>query len=330
MRQMYAGAMECLIVDDCGTDESISIAERVIAEYEGPIRFEILHHDHNRGLSAARNTGTLAARGDFIFYLDSDDFISDDCISILMAVAMRDPAIEMVQGRFCLCDSEKCYPFIKEASVVHAITNHDVWESLFLRYLIVTASWNKLVKRSFILDHDLLFKEGLLFEDGLWQFYTMKYISNVVLVPDITYHYRKRPGSICTSTDKATAAYHKSIIYQDILVHLTPDREKEEFKFYARQLSVSLIRFGCCCPEIKDVFVSYWKTAKQLKCFSSRVVLRIGYVLGKYKYGWMIIPVVNRLRHPAIIRNDFRQYWRRIGHNKNPWPKASDISPSKV
>lgn len=42
MRQTYAGAMECLIVDDCGTDESISIAERVIAEYEGPIRFEIL------------------------------------------------------------------------------------------------------------------------------------------------------------------------------------------------------------------------------------------------------------------------------------------------
>ena len=44
MRQTYQGAMECLIVDDCGTDDSIAIAERVIASYDGPIVFQILHH----------------------------------------------------------------------------------------------------------------------------------------------------------------------------------------------------------------------------------------------------------------------------------------------
>lgn len=69
MRQKYQGAMECLIVDDCGTDDSIAIAERTIASYEGPIVFQILHHERNRGLSAARNTGTLAAKGDYLYYL---------------------------------------------------------------------------------------------------------------------------------------------------------------------------------------------------------------------------------------------------------------------
>ena len=48
MRQTYSGAMECLIVDDCGTDDSLAIAERMITEYDGPIRFEILHHEYNR------------------------------------------------------------------------------------------------------------------------------------------------------------------------------------------------------------------------------------------------------------------------------------------
>ena len=43
MRQTYQGAMECLIVDDCGTDDSIAIAERAIASYDGPIVFHILY-----------------------------------------------------------------------------------------------------------------------------------------------------------------------------------------------------------------------------------------------------------------------------------------------
>ena len=95
MRQTYKGPMECLIIDDCGTDDSIAIAEGVIREYNdnanvnlnanldlevnatldfiggGGIRFEILHHERNRGLSAARNTGTEAATGDYILYIDS-------------------------------------------------------------------------------------------------------------------------------------------------------------------------------------------------------------------------------------------------------------------
>ena len=66
MHQTYTGSMECLLVDDCGTDDSITIAERMIADYEGPIQFQILHHERNRGLSAARNTGTEAAKGEYL------------------------------------------------------------------------------------------------------------------------------------------------------------------------------------------------------------------------------------------------------------------------
>lgn len=76
MRQTYTGSMECLIVDDCGTDDSIAIAKQMIADYKGPIRFQILHHEWNRGLSAARNTGTEAATGEYLYYLDSDDEIT--------------------------------------------------------------------------------------------------------------------------------------------------------------------------------------------------------------------------------------------------------------
>ena len=101
MRQTYRGSMECLIVDDGTKDGSIAIAERMIDAYEGPIQFQIQHHDENRGLSAARNTGTMLATGDYLYYIDSDDEMTEDCMEKLMAVASHDPSIEMVQGNAC-------------------------------------------------------------------------------------------------------------------------------------------------------------------------------------------------------------------------------------
>lgn len=80
MLQTYQGKMERLMVDDCGTDDSIAIAEKMIANYSGPIKFQIMHHEYNRGLSAARNIGTLQATGGYLYYLDSDDEITIDCI----------------------------------------------------------------------------------------------------------------------------------------------------------------------------------------------------------------------------------------------------------
>lgn len=87
---------ECILVDDASPDDSIARCERMIAAYEGNIRFRILHHEKNQGLSAARNTGTDAATGDYILYIDSDDMITDDCVEKLMAPVLADPGVEMV------------------------------------------------------------------------------------------------------------------------------------------------------------------------------------------------------------------------------------------
>lgn len=79
MAQTYP-VLECILVDDASPDDSIAKCEKLIAAYDGAISFVVLHHERNRGLSAARNTGTDAAQGDYIYYLDSDDEITPDCI----------------------------------------------------------------------------------------------------------------------------------------------------------------------------------------------------------------------------------------------------------
>ena len=99
MRQTYKGPLECILVDDCGTDKSIEIAQNMIAEYNGPIEFKVLHHEHNRGVSAARNTGIDAAKGDYVCFLDSDDWISDDCIEKL-AQPLQNEVFDIVIGDY--------------------------------------------------------------------------------------------------------------------------------------------------------------------------------------------------------------------------------------
>ena len=68
--------MELLLVDDCGTDNSIELADNFLKDCKG-VNYKVLHHNQNRGLSAARNTGLKAAKGEYVYFLDSDDALSD-------------------------------------------------------------------------------------------------------------------------------------------------------------------------------------------------------------------------------------------------------------
>lgn len=182
--------MECLIVDDCSTDGSMAIAERVIASYEGPIAFQIFHHERNRGLSAARNTGTLAAKGDYLYYLDSDDVITVDCMALLMGKAEEYPEAELVQGNYC-CHTltGKTVVPVKQYSSIIAISNSEV-RKYYYRYPVVIV-WNKLIRRDFLIDHHLFNKEGIIFEDLLWTFYLLKCLNKACFVSTITYHQKK-------------------------------------------------------------------------------------------------------------------------------------------
>lgn len=315
MRQTYQGAMECLLIDDCGADDSIDIAERMIREYNdsanvnlnanldlevnanlnlddnegGGIRFRIIRHERNRGLSAARNTGTFEAVGEYLYYLDSDDEITDDCIEKLMEVVLKDPDIEMVQGGVCryLMDGSSEIPGKK--IVLPLASNHEEVRRCFYQYgQIYVNVWNKLLKRSVIVDNNILCKEGLLFEDNLWIFYLLKFVKRAAFVADITCHHKKRPQSITTSTNNQTKWYHMSLVYREILSNLTLGYEREECDYYARVIASTHVRYVRMVPEYKDVLLLCREKCKQYGSLSSRLILTISYILGKYKYGSII------------------------------------------
>jgi len=313
MRQTYQGTMECLIVDDCGTDDSIAIAERVIASYDGPIVFQILHHERNRGLSAARNTGTLAAKGDYLYYLDSDDVITEDCIALLMGKAEEYPEAELVQGNSC-CHTltGETVVFVKQYALAVASSNNEVRECYY-RQMNVNV-WNKLIRRDFLIDHYLFNKEGIIFEDLLWSFYLLKYLDKACFVSTVTYHQKKRPHSITTGTDRATMAYHYVIVYHDILSNLTPGHEQEELGFHEKLFCSVLLDFSRYDQGLEEIFRLFWNLSRQYGNGRSRLKLAVCRFLGSFKYGWGVVALWKRVKKPSMILRDIKRIWRYREH----------------
>lgn len=263
MRQTYQGSMECIIVDDCGTDDSIAIAERMIASYVGHIQFKICHHERNRGLSSARNTGIVAATGDYVYFLDSDDKIAENCIEKLMAGVSQNIAFDVVQGNAKWSPERTSDRLTKNYCISYARSNEEARACFFNEHQLSTAAWNKLCKRSFLLRNNLLFKEGLLWEDFYWTFFLLKYITSIFFISDVTYIHRERPNSIVTGTKRKTKAKHKFIYFQDVLTNLTPHEEKLEMGLVVPEFVNFYSRFVGELPEYKHLYHLFWEKAKE-------------------------------------------------------------------
>ena len=192
--QTYKGKIECIFVDDCGQDRSVDILEELIADYHGSISFSVIHHEHNKGLSGARNTGIRNATGDYLYFLDSDDTITPDCIERLAELAEKYPGVEVVQGStqsnidlFCL-ENKNIDEYYKNFKWIR--------RAFLQRYTIPVTAWNKLVRKDFILSNALYFKEGLIHEDELWNFFLAKYTKRMAFCKTNTYIYRENPNGI--------------------------------------------------------------------------------------------------------------------------------------
>lgn len=90
--------IECIIVDDCTPDKSIDIIQQHLNDYEGNIHFVFLKHQYNQGLSCARNTGFEASSGDYIFFLDSDDCLEQNCFKHFCEVINKYPEADLIIG----------------------------------------------------------------------------------------------------------------------------------------------------------------------------------------------------------------------------------------
>ena len=199
IRQTYDGPLECVLVDDCGTDNSVGIAQKIIAEYEGPIDFRVVHHERNKGLSAARNTGMKDARGDCLFFLDSDDWISDDCIEKLTQ-PLQQKEFDIVVGNY---ETVGELPYQLELSLPEGAYREQRITHTFCNGGVYVMAVNKLYSKEFLTKNQLMFEEGKVHEDEILAFELSCLEKSFYVVKAVTYYYRIRENSIATNKDRS-------------------------------------------------------------------------------------------------------------------------------
>lgn len=189
---------EAILVDDCGDDESVSIVETFIQKYNGSIIFRLIHRECNGGLSAARNTGLSLAKGEYVYFLDSDDTIAPTCLDVLLSSIEQDPRIEMAIGDVEVIGYNTDWDLLKMRSGIY---DTELWAYYYNRRYYIPV-WNKMIRRSFLETNHLTFEEGLIHEDYLWSFKAACHLKCVSVAEVVTYCYLRRDGSLDMATDK--------------------------------------------------------------------------------------------------------------------------------
>ena len=194
--------LECILVDDCGKDNSAEIAKQFIDSYHGNIKFGFVQREKNGGLSAARNSGIRVASGRYVYFLDSDDYLVPEAIETLLSLADKYDDVDLIPALYITNGKRDMSQFSEHSFPEFSDDQYLIKRSLLDYDCIPVTAANRLIKRELILENNLWFKEGIIHEDNYWTFFLAKCVKRMVFCPEKLYYYRITPGSITNKINK--------------------------------------------------------------------------------------------------------------------------------
>lgn len=190
--------IECIIIDDCSSDGSYKIASDIISDYNGSIRFQLIRNNRNFGLSVSRNNGLKLAGRDFILFLDSDDYLMSNCIQILVNAYCNNPHADIIIGNTIEKFNNRALYSISKPLFIDNGLDARRWMLKEKKCFV----WNRLIRKQIIIDNQLYFEPGIVYEDILWTYQLYAHVSSICLLPDITHVYEYNCDSITISSPK--------------------------------------------------------------------------------------------------------------------------------
>lgn len=181
-------SIEFLLVDDGSTDGSLAILEGFQKNHPRGGAIRLISHDHNLGVSAARNRIIDEASGTYLYFMDADDTMAGHTIALLMDNIRRYEA-EIAFGSYekIGTDGER---EVYQYPELRLLDEDQLASFAYRKYAGIQASaCNYLVKTSLLREHHHHFMETDYWEDLVFTFDLVTLVSRAVLLPDITYHY---------------------------------------------------------------------------------------------------------------------------------------------
>ena len=238
--------LEIILVNDATPDNSISIAEKAIESLKEKYKVIIINHESNKGLSAARNTGINASRGDYLFFIDSDDELYPNSIKTFINTINNKGLCDVVIGKY---SNSYNYSF-KTTKTISG--NFEIIKS-FLNDEWYEMAWNKLIHSKLFKKFNLRFYEGILREDSLFSYDLSLLTESLAYNDNITYKYRSRDNSIMLSSSDKNIN-DSFFVYEKIMSNFNMSGLDGYFKIYVIQKCYYL--FKTILHFKKDVYIA--------------------------------------------------------------------------
>lgn len=249
-------SIEFLVLDDCGTDSSMDIVRGYQQTHPRGKDIRIVSQPQNGGIGRARNRIIDEAQGRYLYFMDADDTIESNTIELLHDSAVRYDA-DIVYGSYQQIEefdaeikkTNHCYPDQQ------FLTENEFAERVYGNYAFLQATtWNILIRIGILRTNHLRFLSINYWEDFALTIDLPTYISRVVLLPDVTYYYYCRYGSL-SNFDKRDHI-DKSEIQKTIdamaQVKVNSDRLKSKPYFHKRMYKVMMTHFYIVCAILKN------------------------------------------------------------------------------
>ena len=187
--------IEIICINDGSTDKS----GQILKDFAKKDKRIVLIEQENQGVSIARNNGIKVAKGEYIGFVDSDDWIDPDFYEKLYQSAKKfDTDIALAGHKSYIDEKSGKEKITVKYNKEKVITNFNrKMSSLEL----CGAVWNKIYKPNLILENQVWFPEGRTYEDGIWNLHVFYLAKKICTVPKCFYHYRYNLTSIVHTTE---------------------------------------------------------------------------------------------------------------------------------
>lgn len=186
---------EVLIINDGSTDNSQDIIEEYINSYSNVFAF----YKENGGLSSARNLGIEKSKGDYLFFIDSDDFLADTILTKAIK-ELADDHLDCLSFNFSKVDSKE--NVIPVTNYYESFSTEISGIDLLNKYTVVANVWKYIFRKEIITLHNLKFTNGIYHEDEEFTVLFFLYAKRIKHINVIGYYYLKRDNSITSPGNK--------------------------------------------------------------------------------------------------------------------------------
>lgn len=244
--------LEIILVNDCTPDGSMIIVQEFLNTHPD-LNIKVIELEENSGLSVVRNIGIRASSGKYIYFLDSDDEITRDCIDVLVKNALQtDAQIIIAQNRWIntFDNTIKDFGFPTTAPRKYYNNNLEIF-SVYSDGGFPSSSWNKLINRDFVVDKGVFFVPGLFAQDELWFFNLLLKTNTLAIIDNITYLYYLHAESVIFNRKKKNFEN-----FLTILEHFSQSYKDEKDVVLKRLIKKKIIFFK------EMVLIMQWKALK--------------------------------------------------------------------